>query len=108
MWTTPRAGARSGQDEDVAVLAGLEPDEREPEPDPDDPEPDDLPPDEPEPEPEPEPDELEPEPDDSEDDFEPEPAGVAAGVEEESDLLSAAAGAADFSALTSPARESLR
>jgi len=73
-------------------LAGLEPDELEPE----ELEPDEF-----------EPDEFEP------DEFEPEAAGadveVVAGVEdEESDLLSAVAGAADLSALTFPARESLR
>jgi hypothetical protein len=63
-------------------LAGLEPDELDPE--------------------EPEPDELE------EPELELAAAGVAAGAEDdESDLLSPA-GAADFSALTFPARESLR
>ncbi|GAA3929822.1 hypothetical protein Aau02nite_02810 [Amorphoplanes auranticolor] len=81
------AACRSCYEEDVAVFAGLEPDE-----------PLELEPDELEPE-EPEPDEPE---------LEPAAAGVEAGVDdEESDLLSAA-GAADFSALTFPARESLR
>ena len=78
-------------------MAGLEPDELEPE----EPEPEEFEPDEFEPE------EFEP------DEFEPEAAGadveVEAGVEdEESDLLSAVAGAADLSALTFAARESLR
>jgi hypothetical protein len=58
---------------------------------------------------EPDPDELDPEELDPEElELAPAAAGVAAGVEDdESDLLSAA-GAADFSAPTFPARESLR
>jgi hypothetical protein len=78
----------------VAALAGLAPDE--PEPEEDEPQPEDD---------EPEPEDDEPEPDDDE------PAAAGAGVPveagvDESDLLSEPA--AGFSALTLPARESLR
>jgi hypothetical protein len=78
----------------VAALAGLAPDE----PEPDEPEPEDD-----------EPEDDEPEDDEPEDD---EPAAAGAGVPveagvDESDLLSEPAAAA-FSALTLPARESLR
>jgi hypothetical protein len=84
------------QEDEDAVLAGLELDELElDEPEPDEPEPDEL-----------EPDALELV---ELDEPAPEVAGVEAGVEdEESDLPSEAAGSADFSALTFPARESLR